>query len=705
MNFFKNIFNDPKNEIQKTVMGDPFETKNQIQSINTSTIQCDVFTSVRKIDRTKGTTFVYETNFYKSSKQLNFPQLMEKKLKTLSFKALPKILEVNETGNKVQITTEEMFPIADKITEIRKKPDLLIWAVYNVVRSVDYLHSKNLLHGNVKPQSLYVTKSLEVKLFGFEYLSEFSGIANSPFECRMQTDPQILDDVYLPPDPSNYRQNVQGVDSWGVAAVMCYLFGTNITKKSMVATSPSIPMELTSFHKSINSVNHTERQNVAMMLTLPFITQNRFLAILNTLENFSTVDAFVRESFLRNMASQFDTLPPTFRQYKLLEAFLSIMKDGRNEAVAVVEPAMRLTSSISQEDFDSDVQPTIKILLQTGSPVVKSAMLAQASLYVNKLPENIVGGYLYPMLSSSMQTTSTGSMKDAAVRSLVCLAPKLPDSTLNGEVFNFLLNTLNDAESIVRINTVVCIGKIACYFKAEKKGKLIASAFSRSMKDGVADMKKAATIMVSQNKYAIDPSVCAKDVVPYLSLALVDLDPQIRRAAIECWDVVAITVKEYALTLDNPSYIPKYPKEGENIGLRVGGTTQVMGQADIFSGESTTFTPQSAAQVPNNTPASTQQSTSPSTPSSSQSAPPQQQKTQPQKPKPAVKADDWDSWAASFEQQTKSKQPQIAATAYNPAKQAQPKPQAKKPTTKSNNDWGFDYDSGASGSSAMPSFI
>ncbi|EKE38408.1 hypothetical protein ENUP19_0083G0094 [Entamoeba nuttalli] len=707
MNFFKNIFSDPS-QVTKAVIGDPFETKSQIQTINNSTIQCEVSQSVRKIDRTKGTTFTYETNFYKSNKQQNYPQLLIKKLKNLNCPALPKIYETNESGSKVTIITEEMYPISNKINDIRKSPDLLIWAVYNLVRGVDYLHTKGYLHGNIKPTSLYVTKALEVKIFGLEYLSEFSSLNNSPFENRIQTDPQILDEVYLPPDPNNYKQNAQGVDSWGVAGVLCYLFGTPITKKSMVAQAPSIPVELSAFHKSIDSVNHVDRQSVASLLTIPFITQNRFIAIINTLEHFSTVDAFVRDSFLRSLATQFDTFPPSFRQYKLLESFLEIMKIGKNESVTVVEPTMRLTTNISQEDFDSDVLPTIKLLLQNGTPIIKSALLAHASLYVNKLSENIVGNYLYPMLSKSMAPEATGSMKDAAVRSLVCLAPKLPQSTLNGEVFRFLDAALQDPESVVRINTVVCIGKIANRFNDDKKAKLVASAFSRSMKDGVADMKKAAVIMVSQNKYAIDGAVCAKEVIPYLSQALLDLDPQVRKAAIECWDVIAIIVREYAMTLDNPSYVPKYPKEGDNISLGI--SNQSTNQIPIFSGQSTSFTPQSAVpQQPAQSNVTPSQTTATPTQKENNTQPKQPtQQNKPSQPKPTVQADDWDSWAASFEKQTKSKQPQIAYGGYTSTPINQPKPATKpKPAPKkSNNDWGFDFDSDiGGGNSGVPSFI
>ena len=710
MKLFKNLLNEGTKIVQN-VTNDPFEYKSTITSINNGTIQCDITSSIRKNDRTKGTTFTYETNFYKSSRQTNYPLVLMKKLKNFNHHpALPKIYEMKESGSKVIITTEEMYPIADKISEIRKIPDLLIWAVLNVIRGVDYLHSKGILHCNVKPQSLYVTKALEVKLFGLEYLTESSSLKDSPFENRLQTDPQVLDDIYLPPDPMNYRTNAAGVDSWGVAATLCYLFGTNPQKKSQVAQSPSIPMELANYHRSICSMNHSERQSVSTLLKEPIISQNRFLGIVNVLEKFSTVDVHQRDNFLRNLASNYDSFPPTFRQFKLLESFLEIMS-GRNEATTVVEPTMKLVKNLSQEDFDSDVLPTIKTLLQSGTQQIKAALLAQAHLYVAKLPENVVSHYLYPMLTKSMDKDAPGNMKDAAIRSLVCLSPKLPESTINGEIYRFLETCLIDKESIVRINCVVCIGKIAKHFEERKRAELVTKAFTKSMEDNLADMKKAAYLMISQNKYIIDPQTVARQICPYVARALCDLDPQVRKAAIDCWDVISITAREYAYTIDNPTYTPKYPKEGQEISLGVGGHSSGPMQMNLplFGGQSTTFTAQSAAPAPQK-----QQPVKKEEPKQQEPEKQQPQQTQQKqssykdpKPQPTVKADDWDSWAASFEQQTKTRQPAIAYGNYT-SQPVQPKPQPKPqpPKKKANDGWGFDFDSDFGGSSGnMPSFI
>ncbi|KAL7721161.1 Protein kinase domain-containing protein [Entamoeba marina] len=649
MNFFKTLFNDPQ-QITKAVTGDPFENKEQIQALHNGTLQCDVFRSQRKIDQTKGTTFVYETNFYKGSGMTNYPQLLVKKIKTCTHPSLPKIYSVIESS-KVTITTEELYPIADKISEIRKTPDLLLWAVYNVARAIDYFHNRGLIHGNLCPSSLYVTKSLEVKVFGLEYLSEVNSIRNSAFENRVETDPQILDNVFLPPDLRNYSTNPRGVDAWGVAAIMCYLFGSQPSSKSVVANSPSIPVELVSFHKTINSTNHQNRQSISPILTLPLISQNRFISIVNALESFSSADTFTRDSFLKSLTSQYSVLPTSFKQHKILEVFLQVLTTSID--ASIVDPAMRLAGELNQTDFDSDVLPTLKQLLQNGSPSVKSQLLASASHYISKVPENVVGGYLYPMLTASMKNDASGLMKDAAVKSLVCLAEKIPQKTMDGEVFRFLENALQDQESVVRINTVVCIGKIASRFGPEKKALIVAKAFERGMKEGSLEMKKAAVVMISQNRYTLVGGVVAIQVLPYLSLAMVEIDPVIRKAAQEAWEVLVVVVAEYSKTLDNPSYIPRYPKEGEDYGIMHSNVSK------------------------------------------------------------NVATDDWDSWAASFEKQTQSRQPQIAATSYNPNQRvpkAQPAPKKQtQPKPQTNNNWGFDFDSdlhsGQKKKGNVPSFI
>ena len=112
MKLFKNLLNEGTKIVQN-VTNDPFEYKSTITSINNGTIQCDITSSIRKNDRTKGTTFTYETNFYKSSRQTNYPLVLMKKLKNkIEINKLKKLKELKEKkikkiNNKMKFKTQE----------------------------------------------------------------------------------------------------------------------------------------------------------------------------------------------------------------------------------------------------------------------------------------------------------------------------------------------------------------------------------------------------------------------------------------------------------------------------------------------------------------------------------------------------------------------------------------------------------------------
>lgn len=68
--------------------------------------------------------------------------------------------------------TEYVVPLATRLEELRKHPQLLYWGLYQISTVISFLNEDcQVIHGNCRIPSIYVTEGGEWKIFGFEITS------------------------------------------------------------------------------------------------------------------------------------------------------------------------------------------------------------------------------------------------------------------------------------------------------------------------------------------------------------------------------------------------------------------------------------------------------------------------------------------------------------------------------------------------------
>lgn len=174
-------------------------------------------------------------------------------------------------SNKLCIVTEYFkngdlasFISKHKSTNTPIKEQLIIKWIYQLIKAISYIHSKNIIHNDIKPANIFITDSFDIKIADF-------GIS---FDVNVNTKTNIGTPLYLPPEICKGKQPEYKSDMWMIGCVAYELAtlnkpfqGGSITEimRNIVTETPK---EITSYSnrliKIINGLlnkNPIERYN------------------------------------------------------------------------------------------------------------------------------------------------------------------------------------------------------------------------------------------------------------------------------------------------------------------------------------------------------------------------------------------------------------------------------------------------------------
>lgn len=113
-------------------------------------------------------------------------------------------------------------------------------------------------------------------------------------------------------------------------------------------------------------------------------------------------------------------------------------------------------------------------------------------------------------------------IREATVKAVPLLAPKLSDRILNNEMLRLLAKMQTDPEPSIRTNTCILLGRIAPLLGPNTKKKVLVPAFARSLKDTFVHARVAGLMALMATVDFYDKEDLAGRVVPNMSFTLVD---------------------------------------------------------------------------------------------------------------------------------------------------------------------------------------
>ena len=97
-------------------------------------------------------------------------------LGSLDSKYVPKLFDVYFNSNKLYLQLEKagIMTLKEFIShpQYKKKVELFKILYIKIVKAVSFIHSKNIIHGDIKTANIMVTSNFSVKLIDFGYSIE-----------------------------------------------------------------------------------------------------------------------------------------------------------------------------------------------------------------------------------------------------------------------------------------------------------------------------------------------------------------------------------------------------------------------------------------------------------------------------------------------------------------------------------------------------
>lgn len=537
------------------------------------------YEGIKREDNSSVSIFVYDStnqhqlnsNSFIGSKDkrliLGFAKNSLKKLRSLRHPDLLKFIDGTETETAVYIITEKVSNLLLKLDHLDLSPqaeiEWKVWGLSRIVSALKFLNGPGAsTHGNLRPDSIFITQSGEWKLSGFEVLSSpkdpqpilytlgglFPDAARYASPELMKTGYEVLKEL----DPSS-------LDSYQLYLLIQTLFNKP-PPSSDLGSQPqrgNIPPALFSAARRLASTNPKTRLKADAFWEIGFgsgesgggvagayFRDNRLIQVCNGLEGFSLASQGERAALVKSIKDSADSLPPEFLKFRVLPSLVQSFDHGA-DGPTLLPLAVSISSSLSQTEFASIVlQPLIK-LFASSDRAIRLSLLELLPQYVDHLEKSIVVDKVWPNLLTGF-TDTVPIIREATVKSVLLLAPKLSERILNNDLLRHLAKTQMDIEPGIRTNTCILLGRLSKSLSLSTCRKVLIPAFTRSVRDPFKPARIAGLMALMATVEYYEPEDLVGKVIPGMSICLLDKEKTVRDQAFKALDMFLERVKKAA---------------------------------------------------------------------------------------------------------------------------------------------------------------
>ena len=121
---------------------------------------------------------------------------------------------------------------------------------------------------------------------------------------------------------------------------------------------------------------------------------------------------------------------------------------------------MKIAANLSDEQYDNRVTPVIVRLFANPDRAIRVSLLDNLPRMIDRLAQKVVNDKIFPQMITGFSDIAP-VVREQTVKAVLTVVPKLSDRTINGELLKHLAKTANDEQPGIRMNTTICLGKIA----------------------------------------------------------------------------------------------------------------------------------------------------------------------------------------------------------------------------------------------------
>ncbi|KAF9403041.1 hypothetical protein BGX21_007508 [Mortierella sp. AD011] len=483
-----------------------------------------------------------------------------KKFRTIRHPDLIKYIDGVETESYIYIVTDAVTPLQD---HLRADLDinLIRWGLYKVANVLKFLTvDASFIHGNIRTSSIFITKSGEWKVGGFELLSSLK-----------EDQPAILtfaglipeSNRYAPPEVRKKSWNVVkeyelwSTDTWHYACLIYEVFNGPFTSPEQLATPGKIPPDIGPFYKNLLRPDPKTRPSVGDFLDKGLqakgFFQSDLIQVVLFLEHFSVKEPLERDTFLRKLDLQVDRFPQEFCRYKVLPDLVHALEYGSGGA-KVLPPIVKIGTMLDDQEYETLIGNVLVKMFASTDRTIRLSLLENLGGFIERINKKIVNDKIFPIMALGFTDTAP-IIREWTVKSVLLVINKLSDKVINYDLLRYLGKLQTDEEPGIRTNTVICLGKIAKHLNDTTKGKILVPAFTRSLRDPFAHARVASLMALNATSESYDKNDIATRIIPCISLTLIDTEKIVRVQATRSMDTFTKRIEKLVESMPDSAIV------------------------------------------------------------------------------------------------------------------------------------------------------
>ena len=515
---------------------------------------CELLRGVRT-DKEDSVVTVFR--YSKQTTRLPLAQRHFTKLRTLRHPYIVSYVDGIELEDGVMVVTEELTPLK---THIRARmvdrsvtTEELVWGFKCVAQAVAFLHSNcGLIHGFLGMHAVFVAKSGDWKLGSFDLTCNPTSSEDETFFAANES---VLQDKYRSPERSDLKSvsSPLPIDIFSLGAVL---------QETFAQTNLQMPSDLEQLVRRMVMSDARRRPGMALVLKSACFSNEKMalLALLDELMLKSTAEA-VEALAQFNSQESVAAISSELCSFKLLPCLGRILsssledfaqRDGREAARQAIGSALNLLAILGSAQKLNEKHLATSCLAQLvglwglSDRAVRTALLKTLPAIVPYLSATTINGKIFDPLLNGFADNNL-KMREDTLKSLVCLLDKLDEKNLQEKLVRCMCGLQSDAEAAIRTNATIFIGRIAPRLRDAVKAKVLCAAYAKAIKDPfqhcrVAGLKAALaglSILVE-----VDYLQLVGKLMPQVCTLLTDRAEETRRLALQFVEELCVFVKE-----------------------------------------------------------------------------------------------------------------------------------------------------------------
>lgn len=512
-----------------------------------------LYSGTKKDDQQPVSVFIFDVQ--KCPEKVVLARNALKRAKTIRYPDCVKFIDGVETEQQIIIGTEQVESLVSNLSISNLDENLARLGLFKVASTIKFLSEDcQIIHGNIGIQSVFVTRSGEWKVGGFEVMHSIKEERSflkiygylMPSENRLNA-PELDMDRTVP---------TTAVDAWSFGCLIYNVFnGIKITSRSSLDNRAQIPISLFRHYGSLLHNDPVARLSIEKFLLFSSAPkgyfENNFVSTSLFLEQLALKDKLEKEQFLVNIEKSVGSFPINFCKFKILPELVQSLEFGGAGAKAL-KPILSIGSRLGAKEFEQLVTPAIVKLFNSNDRSIRLALCEKIDSFVNMISDQACNDTIYPNLATGF-SDATPIIREQTLRAVSIIAPKLQKKTINNSLLRYLAKLQVDQEPGIRTNTTICIAKLSKYFDDSLKCKVLLQAFLRSLQDPFPFARKAGLmgIVATSDSFAVDD--ISRKFIPHVAPLLIDPESSIREQAFNTIDSLLKIVKIHSASMPSPS--------------------------------------------------------------------------------------------------------------------------------------------------------